>query len=82
MDKKEVKKTSYNDFHIALILGLYLILDIIILFGLCVFELNGLNHTEALIISFIMEFTATIYLILKGNIKSSFYWYLQYLLAY
>ncbi len=76
MEEKKDKK-----FHLALILGSYLVLDIIILFVLCVLELNGLDHQIALIMSFILEFLSTLYVARKGNLRSAIVFYIVLLVS-
>ena len=53
-EKKEVVKDS--SFHLGLVVGTYLVLDVIILFILCLIELNGVSHLIMLSISFVLEF--------------------------
>lgn len=85
MNKKEIinsdENKSKNKFHLALIIGMYLLLDIIILFFLCILEINDVNHRIVLTISFVAEFLLTLYVSLRGNIKSGIIYYILLLVS-
>ena len=73
-EKKEVVKDS--SFHLGLVVGTYLVLDVIILFILCLIELNGVSHLIMLSISFVLEFLLTLFILLKSNIRSGIIFYI------
>ena len=85
MNKKERKvtknKKNDNGFNLTLIICTYLIMDVILLFVLCLLEINGLKHETVLIISLILEFIATLFVTLKGNIKSAIILYILFLVS-
>ena len=70
-----------NKFHISLIIGTYLLLDVIILFGLGYLELMGVNHYVVLTVDFILEILATYFIIKKGNIRSAIIFYVLLLVS-
>ena len=79
MNKKgSIKK---NEINVPLIIGMYLLLDIIILSGLCFIEYEYSNHELILGISFLLEFLATIYVANKSNIKSTLLFYVLLLVS-
>ncbi len=78
-EKKEV--VNKKDFNLSLVISLYLIMEVIVLFGLCLIELNGVNHLIVLSISFLIEFLATIYIVIKSNIKSAIIFYILLLVS-
>lgn len=78
---KKVKETN-EGFHLALIIGMYLVIDIILLFGLCVLELKGItSHRNIVMISFVIEFLSMLIVALKGNIKSGIVYYIILLVS-
>ena len=81
MSKKGNKNKSKNDINLPLILGMYLVLDIIVLFILCLLEMNFLQHEIVLGISFLLEFIFTIYVANKSNIKSTILFYVLLLVS-
>ena len=70
-----------NNINIPLIFGMYLVLDIIVLFVLCLLEINFVKHEIILGISFLLEFLATIYVANKSNIKSTILFYVLLLVS-
>lgn len=78
MSKKGNKK---NDINLPLILGMYLFLDIIILFILCQLEINYMKHEIILGISFLLEFIATVYVANKSNIRTTLLFYVLLLVS-
>ena len=78
-EKKEV--VNKKDFNLSLVISLYLIMEVIVLFGLCLIELNGVNHLIVLSISFLIEFLATVYIVIKSNIKSAIIFYILLLVS-
>ena len=70
-----------NNINLALIFGMYLALDIIILFILCLLEINFIKHEIVLGISFLLEFLTTIYVANKSNIKSTLLFYVLLLVS-
>ncbi len=78
MSKKGNKK---NDINLPLILGMYLILDIIILFALCLLEINFMKHEIVLGLSFLLEFISTVYVANKSNIRSTILFYVLLLVS-
>ncbi len=78
-EKKEVVKDS--SFHLGLVVGTYLVLDVIILFILCLIELNGVSHLIMLSISFVLEFLLTLFILLKSNIRSGIIFYILLLVS-
>ena len=70
-----------NNINIPLIFGMYLVLDIIVLFVLCLLEINYVKHEIILGISFLLEFLATIYVANKSNIKSTILFYVLLLVS-
>ena len=70
-----------NNINAPLIFGMYLFLDIIVLFVLCLFEINFLNHEIILGISFLLEFLATVYVANKSNIKTTILFYVLLLVS-
>ncbi len=80
MDKKEFINMDKN-FHIPLIISAYLVLDVILLFVLCLIEIAGVNHNILLIINLILEVVITFIVALKGNIKSAIVYYILLLVS-
>ncbi len=80
MDKKEFINMDKN-FHIPLIISAYLVLDVILLFILCLIEIAGVNHNLLLVISLILEAIVTFIVALKGNIKSAIIYYILLLVS-
>ena len=79
MSKKgNIKK---NDINVPLIFGMYLLLDIIVLFILCLLEINFMKHEIILGISFLLEFISTIYVANKSNIRSTILFYVLLLVS-
>ena len=77
IENSEEYKEYQKDFHIPLIIGTYLVLDIILLFALCVCEIYfDVSNQIVLMISFILEFIGTFYVAFKGNIKSAIILYI------
>ena len=84
MCEKMDKKDSLEDnkgFNLPLIISLYLILEVIILFVLCLIELQGVNHLILQGISFVLEFLFTLYIIYRSNIRSSIVFYILLLVS-
>ena len=82
MSKKNKKGSNKkNDINLPLILGMYLFLDIIILFILCQLEINYMKHELILGISFLLEFIATIYIANQSNIRSTLLFYVLLLVS-
>ena len=77
----ESKKIKDESFHLPLIISTFLVVDIIILFFLCLLELSGVNHLIVLSISFLVEFLATLLVVWKGNIRSSIILYILFLVS-
>ena len=76
VNNEQIQKYKGN-FQLPLIIGVYLTLDIILLFLLCIIEFYfKIDHQIILIISFVLEFLAVLYVALKGNIKSSIILYI------
>ncbi len=75
MNKEEMtsKVEEYkNGFHIPMVIGAYLALDIIILFALCLGEIYfNLSHQIVLMLSMIIEFLIMLFVAIKGNLKSA-----------
>ena len=71
-----IKKNS-----IAVAIGAYLVVDIIVLFILCIIELNGVNHTIMMFISFILEFLVALYVVLKSDLKNVICFYILLLVS-
>ena len=80
MDKKEFINMDKN-FHIPLIISAYLVLDVILLFILCLIEIAGVNHNLLLVISLIFEAIVTFIVALRGNIKSAIIYYILLLVS-
>ncbi len=82
MDKKEEVKVKDKRFHIALIVSAYLMLDVIVLFILCLLEVFfKVNHDVLLIISMILEVLAMMVVLYKGNIRSAIIYYILLLVS-
>ena len=79
MSKKGRNKK--NDINVSLIFGMYLFLDIIILFGLCLLEINYMKHELILGISFLLEFISTVYVANRSNMKSTLLFYVLLLVS-
>ena len=76
VNNEQIQRYKGN-FQLPLIIGVYLTLDIILLFLLCIIEFYfKIDHQIILIISFVLEFLAVLYVALKGNIKSSIILYI------
>ena len=82
-NNKSIKKnyTNKNNINLPLILGMYLFLDIIILFILCQLEMNYMKHEFILGISFLLEFSATIYVANQSNIRTTLLFYVLLLVS-
>ena len=78
MSKKGKKNKVKNEINIPLI---YLFLDIIILFVLCLLEINFIKHEIVLGISFLIEFLATVYVANKSNIRTTILFYVLLLVS-
>ena len=78
MNNEEIKDES---FHLPLIISTFLVVDIIILFFLCLIELSGVSHLLILGISFLVEFLAILLVVWKGNIRSSVILYILFLVS-
>lgn len=79
MNKKGNKKQ--NDINLALIIGMYLVLDVIILIVLCLLEINYMKHELVLGISFLLEFIITMYVANQSNIKTTLLFYVLLLVS-
>ncbi len=80
MSKKGKNKVK-NDFNIPLVIEVYLVLDIILLFILCLLELKGIDHIVIYITSLILEVIATIIVAKKSNIKTMLIFYIILLVS-
>ncbi len=74
--RKLLNRVPDKEFHLSLVIGSLLVLDVIILFILSIIELNGVSHGIMLTISFVIEFLMTLFVILKSNIRSSIIFYI------
>ena len=81
MLRKKGEGISNNNFNLSLIISLYLVVDVIILFCLCLIELNGTSHLVVLSISFLIEMLVTILIIVKSNIRSAVIFYILLLVS-
>ncbi len=79
--KGKIKEEKNNSFNLTLVIITYLILDIIILFFLCLLELNGVSHITVLALSFVLEALMTIFVTIKSNIKTSIIFYILLLVT-
>ncbi len=80
MDKKGFINMDKN-FHIPLIISAYLLLDVILVFVLCLIEIAGVNHNILLIVSLVLEAIITFIVALRGNIKSAIIYYILLLVS-
>ncbi len=76
MNENEVRKNN-----ITLAIGAYLVTDIILLFILCIIELNGVDHTIMMFIGFTLEFLMSLYVVLKGDLKNIICFYILLLVS-
>ncbi len=74
--KEKKAGVKRSDFDLPLVISFYLVMEVIVLFVLCLVELNGVSHIIILSISFVIEFLATFFIILKSNIKSAIIFYI------
>lgn len=86
MDKKVENSGSLvennNRFFITLVIGIYLVIDVIVLFALCLSEIYlKVDHQIVLMLSFVIEFFGVLYVSTKGNIKSSIILYILLLVS-
>ncbi len=76
MNENEIRKNN-----ITLAIGAYLVTDIILLFILCIIELNGVDHTIMMFIGFTLEFLMSLYVVLKGDLKNIICFYILLLVS-
>lgn len=76
MNENETRKNN-----ITLAIGAYLVTDIILLFILCIIELNGVDHTIMMFIGFTLEFLMSLYVVLKGDLKNIICFYILLLVS-
>ena len=82
MNKKDEVKVKDKKFHLALIVSCYLMLDVIVLFILCLLEVFfKVDHDILLIASMIIEVFMMLIVLYKGNIRSAIIFYILLLVS-
>ena len=82
MNKKDVEKVGDKKFHVALIVSAYLLLDVILLFVLCLIEIFlKVDHNILLAVNIILEVIASFIVTYKGNLRSAIIFYVLLLVS-